>query len=186
MKPLSWLALLLTLCLVASFTVVACGDDDDDDDDDFSNEPLECDEGICTDTTSRLSWQMDPPSEPMTWEEAKSYCSNLSLTGDGWHLPTISELRSLIRGCDGTITGGACGVSDSCLNSSCENEPCFSCTNGGGPNNACYGPEEMSGECNYYWSSSAVQNHDGVWVVYFDAGMVGTTIGDIYYVRCVR
>jgi formylglycine-generating enzyme required for sulfatase activity len=33
MKALNWLAILLTLCLLASFAFVACGDDDDDDND---------------------------------------------------------------------------------------------------------------------------------------------------------
>ena len=37
MKPLNWLAILLALCLLASFVIVACGDDDDDDDDDDSS-----------------------------------------------------------------------------------------------------------------------------------------------------
>jgi hypothetical protein len=34
MKPANWLAILLALCLFASFAVVACGDDDNDDNDD--------------------------------------------------------------------------------------------------------------------------------------------------------
>jgi len=42
----------------------------------------------------------------MNWDDAKSYCENLTLTGGGWHLPTISELHNLIRDCPASEIGG--------------------------------------------------------------------------------
>lgn len=157
------------------------GDDDDDDD--------TGDDGTWTDSTSGLTWQVTP-SDGMIWEDAKSYCDNLSLDGGGWHLPTITELRTLIRGCDGTLTGGSCGVTDDCLDLSCSNDSCYSCDYDAGPNNGCYGPSELPGECNSYWSSSAVADlDDTAWAVYLSNGRVDylpIDYYDGYFARCVR
>lgn len=51
------------------------------------------------------------------------YCSNLTYAGySDWHLPTISELRTITK-CPET-----CRVSDSCLSSSeCQDETCLEC-----------------------------------------------------------
>ena len=78
---------------------------------------MPCDGGLL-DSTSGLCWQNPPPAKGYTWKRAVSYCAALKLGAHGsgsWHLPTISELRSLIRGCPDTETGGSCGVTDSCL-----------------------------------------------------------------------
>ncbi len=42
-----------------------------------------------------LEWQMQPAPNVMNWEDAKSYCANLSLAGGGWRLPTKDELLAL-------------------------------------------------------------------------------------------
>lgn len=55
-----------------------------------------------TDTSTGLMWQKYPPAGKKTWEEAISYCDDLSLGGcDGysysdWRLPNRSELQSLV------------------------------------------------------------------------------------------
>lgn len=50
-------------------------------------------------------------SENMTYSEAVAYCQNLA---DGpWQLPTINQLRTLVRNCSYTETGGECPVTDS-------------------------------------------------------------------------
>ncbi len=53
--------------------------------------------GVVLDTQTCLRWKKDyqreGETEMFTWEEAKSICSNL---GDGWRLPTITELQSLV------------------------------------------------------------------------------------------
>ena len=155
--------------------------DDDTSDDDTTND-------VWTDSISGLTWQVTPSGNYMSWNAAKSYCDSSTLAGGGWRLPTISELRTLIRGCDATVTGGSCGVTDSCLNESCWNALCRSCNNGDGPNNGCYGPAELPGECDSYWSSSSVAG-DAVlkWIVRTSNGSVSSDYVDNYdFARCVR
>lgn len=138
-----------------------------------------------TDPATCLTWQVAPSKTDLKWHDANAYCV------DGWRLPTISELRSLIRGCEATETGGPCEISDTCVdNLSCEDNGCL-CTDGGGPNNGCYCTAELDGECLDYWSSSAVTNivYPHVWGVFYAAGLVKALDldGDYgSYVRCVR
>ena len=40
-----------------------------------------------------LEWQADVPDRSFTWQEAKDYAASL---GDGWRLPTIKELLTLV------------------------------------------------------------------------------------------
>jgi len=109
--------------------------------------------------------------------------------GDGaWHLPTISELRTLVRGCPAIETGGACGLTDSCLSSSSYGEACNDCSEGGGPADGCYWPDEMQGTCSFYLSSSPVSGGGNiVWLVLFDYGYVSNDyVSAAWLVRCVR
>ena len=144
-----------------------------------------------TDPTSGLDWQNPPYDGKKEWVQAKAYCQSLSLGGGGWHLPTIGELRSLIRGCPGTIIGGECGVSDACVATRCLSAVCWSCTILEGPASGCYWPDEMQGPCDAYayWSSSAVVDYaDCAWYIAFSNGGVynGNNLGDVHRVRCVR
>jgi len=68
------------------------------------------------DPVTGLCWQ-DPPRDStgdgVGLYSATQYCEGL---GDGWRVPTIDELRSLVRGCAELETGGACGLNDpNCL-----------------------------------------------------------------------
>ncbi|NLH49178.1 MAG: DUF1566 domain-containing protein [Myxococcales bacterium] len=137
-----------------------------------------------------MQWQNgDAPG--LNWEKAKSHCANLNWGGfDDWRLPTVSELRSFIRGCDNTAAGGACGVTDECLAyMSCWDPPCEGCGYFGGPGRGGrYWPAELAGNGWIYWSSSqVVENHDTAWRVHFTNGLVSyndTTY--LYFARCVR
>jgi len=170
----------------------ATDDDDDatdDDDDATDDDDNTTDEEVWTDSTSGLMWQVTSTVGTMNWSNAKSHCQGLGLDGHSdWRLPTISELRSLIRGCDDTETGGDCGVTDECLDSSCLDSPCDGCSSGGGPAGGCYWPSEMEGTCSWYWSSSAVAEYDNsAWLVGFDLGnVVDFSVFHANLVRCVR
>jgi Protein of unknown function (DUF1566) len=186
------LAALVFLAIVFSFSCKSWeGEeaiDDDDDDDDASDDVWE-------DSTSGLMWQ-NASDCCYRRGDAESYCQNLSLGEyDDWRLPSISELRSLIRGCDATETGGSCGVTDDCLEKSCRDDSCYECSSGDGPADGCYWLSELSGECTWYWSSSVVAGYDfgdlHAWDVRFDYGGVGyvyasNDYGGVSGVRCVR
>jgi hypothetical protein len=125
----------------------------------------------------------------MNWSSAKTHCRNLSLDGGGWRLPTIGELRSLIRGCEATELGGTCNVQEGvCLAWGCRPSSCDGCTDNLGPAEGCYWPSEMRGSCSFYWSSSPVEViANGAWVVTFSGGRIfADQVLDEQRVRCVR
>lgn len=96
------------------------------------------------DSTSELTWQNSKFSAALSLSSASSYCSSLTFDGySDWRLPTISELRSLIRGCSNAETEGSCKVTDYCSSWETCTASCFSCTSGNGP----------SGD-NNYWDSN--------------------------------
>ncbi len=120
----------------------------------------------------------------MGWSDAKAYCKNLVEDGSSdWRLPTISELRTLIKNCPATETGGECGVTDDCLSwEACRNNACRGCK---------YfeeGRYSKLGDTGDFWSSSEQSDSTGyAWSVNFNSGGVS------YYdedddgdVRCVR
>ena len=155
-----------------------------------------CSEEVCmatlwTDPVSGLTWRVAPPSITVDWESAKLHCETLTISAlSDWHLPTIDELRTLVRGCPPTEPGGACPVDeDSCLVWSCKGEECEGCPSGSGPASGCYWPTEFLGQCDYaYWSSSPVEDSDVyAWVVLFQEGaMGGRGISKKGYAKCVR
>ncbi len=49
-----------------------------------------------TDPATGLMWATRDNGSDVTWQQASSYCQNLSLGGySGWRLPTINELESI-------------------------------------------------------------------------------------------
>jgi uncharacterized protein (TIGR02145 family) len=144
------------------------------------------------DPNTGLTWMVEPSGQHYDWKEAISYCRKLSLEGEGWRLPTINELRTLIRGCPSTATGGSCKVTDSCLSwGSCSSrgtsKDCKGCSGSKGPTNGCYWPKELQGKCDFYWSSSPVEDRsDFAWYVQFYTGSVYDGSGMNFPIRCVR
>jgi len=146
-----------------------------------------CQGGICKDLYTFLEWQETPMKEKMDPLEANHYCKGLSLNGEGWRLPSISELRSLSRGCSYTQNG--CHVEDNeCLEASCADDgSCLGCSDWKGKaGSGCYWPNKMKGNCGLYFSSSSVADDWGnVWSVHFSYGGVHHD-KTIAYARCVR
>ncbi|MBI4917354.1 MAG: DUF1566 domain-containing protein [Acidobacteria bacterium] len=157
--------------------------------------PVDCTEDYL-DARTGLCWQSSPSSRAMAWDEAKRYCAALESDGDGpggWRLPTIGELRSLIRGCPETETGGDCGATDSCTTEACETDACSGCSDSQGPGvGGSYWPSELTPAMDeFFYSSTPVSGTEsggawGVWSLYgsvmpLNVGDVGDSAG----VRCV-
>jgi len=145
------------------------------------------------DGVSRFCWQDPPAVDSMEWEDAIAYCEGLELGGrSDWRLPSISELRSLVRGCPDTEWGGACGVRDDCAVHGCWNHPCSGCDEDEGPGaDGCYWDPALRGGCmRRFWTSTPYptdDEHELAWIVYFVTGAVHhADQTSEWRVRCVR
>lgn len=163
----------------------AAEEDDDEAEGDGREEeeaPTEC----WVDAGTGLMWQVSPPTDYVDWDAAMTYCNGLALCGHGdWRLPTVSELRSIVRGCPATETGGACGVTDECLASSCWSPgTCWTCREVAG----CYVDANLTGSCDMYWSSSSwAEAETHAWGVNFGYAEVDLGLkGGFGWIRCVR
>jgi hypothetical protein len=153
--------------------------------------------GTWYDWETGLCWQNPSSVDSFNWNNAATYCNNLSLGGyDDWRLPKIQELISLLRGCvNGVSTGdlstSECGVSDpDCLGDACCDAACNYCDELAGPDDdpdGCYWVPELEGPCTLYWSSSYTNYVSYAWFVFFNAGMVYSFDKSYTYcARCVR
>ena len=142
-----------------------------------------------TDPDTGLMWEQTACGTFREWSAAQTYCDELTTTSsENWRLPTISELRALIRGCDSTETGGACAVDDDCLDPGCYSaDACQTCVGQSGPASGCFWPSELAGVCEGYWSSSARSDSPTMkWIVMFHHGaLLSRGQADDYPVRCV-
>ncbi len=208
-----WKSAILIALVLSLVLAVACGDDDDDnqgspyldddadddaDDDDFYDPAFSCSGEVCTDPAVGLMWQNEDTDRKTGWNESIDYCHDLDM-GDGfggfhgWRLPTISELRSLIRGCPETVTGGECAVADDCLSwGECWDDSCRSCEVFGGPGlEGRYWPEGMEGTTTFHWSASETDypEDENAWHVVFANGSIsrsGKSGAIDCGTRCVR
>ena len=154
---------------------------------------------VWVDNESGLMWQREE-GEQFTWEASVSYCNGLKQQGyEDWRLPTIVELRSLIRQCSKTEKGGPCPVSGSCLEFDCMDNNCNGCWPSVGPGTeGCYWPSLLLGNCKgETWSSSKLPEYDVdvLWIAFFDSASINTLPKEeidnnpFYFkadVRCVR
>src|SRR3989338_9138648 len=102
-----------------------------------------------------LCWQKVPTNQQMTSRQAIQHCENLAYANfSDWRVPTIRELRTLVRGCPDIEIGGACPVysgPDVDWNGDCTN----GCPEASGPgDNGCYMTISVQGPCGGTWSSS--------------------------------
>jgi len=168
-------------------------DDDDDDNDLADDDDSEAD--VWADPSSGLMWQngREVGQVGRPWRLANRYCRYLTWGGySDWRLPTIDELRSLIRGCGATAPGGACGVTDACRADDCWNESCVGCDFLEGPGvDGVYWPAGVTGYYSWYtnypyWSSSLVVGYSDVaWQVFFEDAGIYSSAGYVA-MRCVR
>lgn len=130
------------------------------------------------------SWT-DPTTAVYRWAEAGPYC-----TGLGGRLPTISELRTLIRSCPATQTGGSCGITDQCANfGACYNDACNDCPSRWDGRYSVFGTYESA------WSATETTDDPlTAYMVDFNQAHVGygnkkyanSDDGDRFQLRCVR
>ena len=166
-------------------------DDDEIDDSDNSDPTLpKCNSSTasfpCKDLSTGHIWS-EMASGTMNWQEANDHCTGLNSSNyggysSGWHLPTIDELRTLIQNCEGTQTGGSCGVTESCLSTSCRDSSCYSCSSDS------TGGHSKFGKTSSLWSSSTRSDYsNAAWFVGFRDAYVDFNLkSDSKYVRCVR
>jgi hypothetical protein len=135
-----------------------------------------------TDPVTNLMWSFKTPSD-QSWNDAINYCNNLTEGGySDWRLPTISELRSIIRNCPATETGGICGVTDSCLDNSCRNSACNGCSEDSS------GKHSVFGDVDWLWSISSLvweETHD-LCVNFINGAITFDNETGYNYTRCVR
>lgn len=135
-----------------------------------------------------LEWSQAVTLEVML-AQAASFCDGLETGGyDDWRLPTIVELRSLIVGCEVTVTGGTCNVPDACMSTECRDGACEGCSQQDLPPQGCFWPPEAEGSCGYYWSSDPTTNEPTFnWGVGFNGGHISSLLQtDVGSARCVR
>jgi len=150
----------------------------------------------CKDTSNNYIWS--ERYDKMDWQSAVDYCTSLNSSNyggfsSGWHLPTISELRTLIQNCSATQTGGSCRVTDSCLNwlgyyDGCDDEACDGCSGDSSGKYSKLGKEDSYSSRRFYSSSTVSDSADNAWGVYFYKGEVTvlTKTVNYYYFRCVK
>ena len=150
-----------------------------------------CDEatGKCRDfcySISGKTWSRKAETKK-SLEEALDYCDKLTSCGySDWHLPTISELRTLVQNCPAIETGGECGVTDECLSySECRTDACSMCSSDSNDYN------KIDDYSIRLWSSSVVHDYytEAAWNIYFFSTFVDLSSASITLandVRCVR
>ena len=130
----------------------------------------------CVDPATNYVWSAET-EETMAWEAAKEHCENLEEGGfKDWHLPTISELRTLVQGCDATMTGGTCTVTDDCQSGSCISGCSCDGTDSG---------YSKFGNTTWEWSLTKLANNEVFFVIGFQYGVVTPSSGSMH-ARCVR
>ena len=53
-------------------------------------------DGVIVDAINGLQWHVNPGKQ-MTWDEANNWIRSLRVSGGGWRIPTLTELKSLYQ-----------------------------------------------------------------------------------------
>lgn len=121
-----------------------------------------------------LCWELTPTTTNMNFFQAIKYCEDLIFDNNSnWKIPTIDELKSLVKGCADFETSGTC----------------YPKILEGPGKDGCYWDPLLEGSCGAYGSSSAVPGEEGfVWSISFHIAQIEPLPSDDSYfpVRCVR
>jgi len=112
----------------------------------------------------------------LNWADANSYCSNLRMSGGGWRLPTLEELKA-IRTCS---YGGCYGESPFIVSELREH------THAGGPPN--WSERGSAGSGSRYWSSTTYPYNDTLayYVIFSNGHFYELSKSNQYWVRCMK
>ena len=150
----------------------------------ISSAIIECDstnETPCVDSSSGLMWSSESQYKT-NWNSAISYCNNLLEGGfSDWHLPTISQLKTLIKDCENSQN---CEIDEEFLSDTCHADNSSGCSTDSS------GKYSKLGDTERLWSYSAcLSDSIVVWYINFlDAVIKVAPIGEYSYAyfRCVR
>lgn len=118
--------------------------------------------GTVTDTRTGLEWQRTPNGSKMNWASAITHCKNLDLHGNGWRLPSVKELQTIV---------------DETQYSPAIDQGAFSSTS----SELFWSSSASARKPNYQWETSYA------WGVYFYIGHANLyDVSNEYLVRCVR
>ena len=124
--------------------------------------------GMYMDTANGIAWPLETTEDTFkNWTGAQTYCDDLNFADHlDWRLPTLSELDTLVSGCDTP----PCAVS-------------------GGPGvDGCYWPDVLLGPCQSgeYWASDDCGTGKKSTVAYSSGIENCQTTDALSYTRCVR
>jgi len=157
------------LMFVFLFMAVSCGGEE--------KEKILCpDDNIFCNEFNGVNWS--DKSDTMDWNKGKSYCDEL-----GGRLPTVSELRTLIKKCPETMINGKCELTDTCLTDDCRVSECLGCDWKGEGQYSVFGDDEA------FWTSSLKDKTDDTFVfIGFYEAKIGFTLKSAsgLKVRCLE
>ncbi len=156
---------------VFALTLVSCGGEEN-----VYEFQMENEKPVVVGSANGLMWYMDDPENAntklnlLTYSKAEELCSNLDYAGHtDWRLPTIDELRTVVKGYQDIEPGGRCKVGEDCLRKTCllegqkasDDYPCsnkeeLELLQGPGPG-GCFFDDVWREYCGEYWSASKIE-----------------------------
>ena len=135
-------------------------------------------EGVvpCYDPESKLYWSSK--TELFGAEEKAAYCQGIidGYSGD-WHMPTIDELRTLVKNCDKIKPGGTCPVTAENNSSEGFNDDSCSC------NDTSFVNSKL-GDGEILWSSTKSSNETESWYIDFSNATISFGLDENGIIRC--
>lgn len=135
-------------------------------------------EGIvpCYDPESKLYWSSK--TELFGAEEKAAYCQGIidGYSGD-WHMPTIDELRTLVKSCDKIKPDGTCPVTAENNSSEGFNDDSCSCNDTSSINS-------KLGDGEILWSSTKSSNETESWYIDFSNATLSFGLDENGIIRC--